>query len=630
VLVALLGLIPILGTAALSLYRPFLLTNLELGVYDTVLRMVPLRPPSDRIVIVDVDERSLAEVGQWPWRRDLVATLIDRIRNLGASVVALDMIFAEPDRHLSPGLPPDQQLARTLRGGRVVLGYALTFDASRSEPVGCVAHPLSLPIVRQGDEPGDDPLFRATGAICNLPLITSAADASGFLNAAPDSDGILRRAPVLAEVDGHLHPSLALAAASRAASQGVQMMRVANVNSTQLVLDRTTVPLDGRSNVLVRYRGKKRTFRYESAATVMNGTASPAAFKDKLVLVGTTALGTREVVATPLDTLFTGVEVQATLADNLLQADFFYRPEYASALETQAVLVFGVLLTLVVVYRGPVWGSATVLAGVVLVWGGSSWLMSTDGAFLSPLYPTIGLGLSIASMTAGSFIAERRRADRAGRERAASQRLMVQTMVSLTAVHDEETGRHSRRTREYTRILAQELASHPGFTAYLTAERIELLADLAPLHDIGKVGVSDALLNKPGALTPDELIEMRKHPALGRNVIVNAEAEAGVHDDATLGIIKDIVYTHHEKWDGTGYPQGLKGTQIPIAGRLMAVVDVYDAVTTERPYQQPMTHDQAVAFITRGKGTHFDPSVVDAFLRVAPVIREFHDLPASA
>ena len=138
---------------------------------------------------------------------------------------------------------------------------------------------------------------------------------------------------------------------------------------------------------------------------------------------------------------------------------------------------------------------------------------------------------------------------------------MVQTLLSLTEVRDAETGRHSRRTQQYARLLAEQLATHPDFRDYLTPERIDLLSSLAPLHDIGKVGVPDHILNKPGALTPEELAEMRKHPALGRDVILKAEQQVGVHDDATSRMAKDIVYTHHERWDGTGYPQGLRGTR---------------------------------------------------------------------
>jgi putative two-component system response regulator len=169
-------------------------------------------------------------------------------------------------------------------------------------------------------------------------------------------------------------------------------------------------------------------------------------------------------------------------------------------------------------------------------------------------------------------------------------------------------------------VLAEELSHHPDFQDYLTVERIDLLSSLAPLHDIGKVGIPDHILNKPGKLTPEELVEMRRHPVLGHDVILKAEQQVGVHDDATLAMAKDIVYTHHERWDGSGYPQGLRGTEIPIPGRVMAIVDVYDAVSARTLYQRSMSHDDTVKFIAAGKGSHFDPAVVEAFVSVAGVI----------
>ena len=368
------------------------------------------------------------------------------------------------------------------------------------------------------------------------------------------------------------------------------------------------------------YRGIKRTFPYVSAADVLAGRLGRETFADKIVFVGTTALGTREVVSTPLDTLFAGVEVHATAADNLLQSDFLSRPEHRIAIETQLVIGFGALAALLFLRFGLFWGTLSAVSFGAAMWGTSFWMLSRGGTFMSPLFPTMGLTGALAAMTVAGLIVERRRADKAGRESATQQRLMVQTLLSLTGIRDLETGKHSVRTQRYTRVLAEQLSTHPSFRDYLTLERVELLASLAPLHDIGKVGVPDRVLNKPGELTPEEREEMKKHPAHGRDVIVNAEKAAGVRDDVTLAIAKDIVYTHHEKWDGTGYPEGLSGPAIPIPGRIMAVVDVYDAIRTRRLYQTPMSQADAVDFILTRKGTHFDPAVVEAFIKVSPVL----------
>jgi CHASE2 domain-containing sensor protein len=618
-LLVLCGLLPTIAVALLSLYRPTFLRNWESGTYDAMLRATPTRPPAGRIVIVDIDDRSLSAVGQWPWRRDVIGELVRRLRDLGAATIALDIVFAEPERSEGSGSSPDIALAETLKGGGVLLGYAMTFDGKASA-ADCALRPLGLAVLRH-DDSDNEPYFRSTGSICNLPVLARAAAGSGFMNAAPDSDGLLRRAPMLMEFDGRIYPSLALTTVTAGADLSAATLRVGNVNTSYLTAGNRTIPLDGKSNLLVRFRGPKRTFPYVSAVDVMRGAAGRESFAGKIVLVGTTALGTREVVSTPVDTLFAGVEVQATVTDNLLQQDFIRRPENGGALETQLVIGLGLVAALLVYRFGLAIGAAGVAVCLAALWWGAARLLSTHGLFLSPLFPTIGLISAVASMTIARFTAERQRADRAGEEKVTSQRLMVQSLLSLTEVRDAETGKHSRRTQAYARALAQRLSTYEHFRDYLTPDRIELLASLAPLHDIGKVGVPDQILHKPGALTPEEFAEMRKHPGYGRDVIVHAEELAGVHDDLILSVAKDIVYTHHEKWDGSGYPQGLKGRDIPIPGRIMAIVDVYDASTTRQLYRTPLTHDEALAFIVKGRGTHFDPDVVDAFLAEAGTLK---------
>ena len=622
------GVIPILVVAVLTVYRPAVLARLDNAVYDVIVRSTPTRAAAEEIVIVDIDEHSLSTVGQWPWRRDVVGRLVDRLRELGAAVVALDIIFAEPDRDSADdGTGPDVALAAALGRGGTVLGYGATFDAPARTNAACVLHPAGIAVLLPDDDPGDPPLFEATGVICSLPALARSAGASGFLNAAPDADGILRRAPLLIQHRGQVYPSLALASVSAVTGARDVALRVHNANSASLSVGERVIPVDGRGNALLRYRGKKHTFPYISAADVLDGRTTAADVKDKIVFVGTTALGTREVVATPLDTLFAGVEVQATIADNLLRQDFLGRAAYGTALELALVLVLGLTLVVLIAWRGPFVALLGGVAGLSALWFGIVHQVSTGGAFISPLYPGLAVLLGFAAMTLPTVVAERRRADTASRERITAQQLMVQSLLSLTATRDGETGRHSLRTQQYTGLLAAQLSRHPAFRAYLTPGRVSLLSSLAPLHDIGKVGIPDLILNKPGPLTPDEMAQMRTHPVLGRDVILKAEREVGVRDDATLAMAKDIVYTHHERWDGTGYPQGLRGAAIPIEGRVLAVVDVYDALVARSLYHACRSHEEAVRFITEGRGTHFDPDVVDAFLVVAP---EFGRLSGAA
>ena len=611
------GIVPVLLVAALALLRPAALARLDDATYDVIVRMSGTKAPEPRVAIVDVDEHSLETVGQWPWRRDVVGQLISRLRDAGAAVVAIDIVFAEPDR--STGTDPaagtpDEALAGALRGAPVVLGYGLHFEPRSGAKRPCVLHPVPLAIVQPPHAPAALPMFQATATVCNLPILADAAGRSGFLNAAPDRDGILRRVPLLAELDGRVYPSLALAAVTAAQPGSAVVLRVENVNASNLWIGDTVVPLDGRSNLLLGFRGKKRTFPYLSAADVLNGTVAADALRGRIVFVGTTALGTREVVATPLDTQFVGVEVQATTADNLLQRDFVHRTAFGSSLDALAALVIGLALALLIASGGVAAGLAGGAAGIVGLWWSASWLLESHRVVVSPLFSTMAIMGCVAAMTLARFTVERGRANTESREKTAAQRLMVQTLLSLTEVRDAETGRHSRRTQQYARLLAEPLAEHPDYRDYLTRERIDLLASLAPLHDIGKVGIPDRVLNKPGALTAEEQAEMRRHPELGREVILRAEARVGVRDDVTLQLAKDIVYTHHERWDGTGYPQGLQSRDIPVAGRIMALVDVYDAVRARSLYKKCLSHEDAVALIVRGAGTHFDPAVVEAFL----------------
>ena len=197
------------------------------------------------------------------------------------------------------------------------------------------------------------------------------------------------------------------------------------------------------------------------------------------------------------------------------------------------------------------------------------------------------------------------------------QDVTMVAMGSLAETRDPETGNHIRRTQRYVRILANHLKSHPRFAAFLTPENITMMYKSAPLHDIGKVGVPDSILLKPGKLTEAEFEEMKRHAIRGRDAIAAAESRLNTANNF-LVFAKEIAYAHHEKWDGSGYPQGLAGEDIPICARLMAIADVYDALVSRRVYKEPMPHSKAVQIIAESSGTHFDPDMVDGFLEIAP------------
>ena len=198
------------------------------------------------------------------------------------------------------------------------------------------------------------------------------------------------------------------------------------------------------------------------------------------------------------------------------------------------------------------------------------------------------------------------------REIEALQDVMVLALASLGETRDNETGNHLRRTQLYVQCLAEHLQDHPRFSALLSPDNIRLLFKSAPLHDIGKVGIPDSVLLKPGPLTPSEWEIMKTHTTLGHEAIVRAEHSLGL-DMPFLRFAKEITLSHQEKWDGSGYPQGLSGDDIPASARLMALADVYDALISRRVYKAAFSHAKAMEIILQGRGRHFDPDIVDAF-----------------
>ena len=214
------------------------------------------------------------------------------------------------------------------------------------------------------------------------------------------------------------------------------------------------------------------------------------------------------------------------------------------------------------------------------------------------------------------------------RELSAVQDITIYAMATLAETRDNETGNHIRRTQNYVITLATKLAENPKYAVQLPRQDIELLYKSAPLHDIGKIGIPDRILLKPGRLTPEEFEIMKTHAAIGKSSIQAAEQLVGM-PDSFLRFAKEISGSHHEKWDGSGYPEGLAGEAIPLSARLMALADVYDALISKRVYKEAFSHEVARNIIVQGRGTHFDPAVIDAFIALEQdfidIARRFSD-----
>jgi len=202
------------------------------------------------------------------------------------------------------------------------------------------------------------------------------------------------------------------------------------------------------------------------------------------------------------------------------------------------------------------------------------------------------------------------------------QDVTIFALASLAEARDNETGKHLKRTQNYVKLLAGSLKDHPRFRKYLSDKVIDLFFKTAPLHDIGKVGIPDYILLKPGKLSHEEFDLMKTHTRIGRNAILNAEKLLNA-PAPFLFYAREIAYTHHEKWNGCGYPEGISGDNIPVSGRIMAIADVYDALVTRRVYKPAISHDEAITIMKEESGRHFDPEMITVFLEMAD---RFYDI----
>lgn len=213
-----------------------------------------------------------------------------------------------------------------------------------------------------------------------------------------------------------------------------------------------------------------------------------------------------------------------------------------------------------------------------------------------------------------------------------AQSAIISAFCALVEARDNETGNHVRRTQHYLLALCEKLVHHPRFATELTQANIQLMFKSAPLHDIGKVAIPDHILLKPGKLTPEERLIMQRHAEFGAEAIAAAEREIGEGSASFLGYARQIALTHHERWNGSGYPRGLAGDAIPLAGRLMAVADVYDALISRRSYKPAFPHEEAIGIMRAERGQHFDPDILDCMLDCADqfedIARCFADPPA--
>jgi CHASE2 domain-containing sensor protein len=530
----------------------------------------------DDVVVVAIDAKSFDVLRQqWPFPRSLHGKAISRLHEAGAREIVYDVQFTEPTS-------PREDLA--LYDAIDVAGGAVLATS----------------------ESGPDGRTNVLGGDANLRRIGARAAASDLHN---DASGAVTRFP--REVSNL--ETMPVVAAERAGAAPLPASAFK------------------RAGALIDFRGPPGTIRTVSFSDVIRGEFGPGTFRDRVVVVGASAPTLRDVHSTPVggDAPMAGAEVQANAIWTAMHGAPLREPSAPASLALIALLALVAPLVALC-------GSVLLAAFAVPLAGGlfvvAAQLAFNGGVVLAVVPPLVALVVGGAGTLAWSQLAESRARvavtrdnellEQRVRERTnelwQTQVEVLQRLGVAVEYRDAETGQHIERIGAFCERLALEVGMSP--------EDAELLRHASALHDVGKVGIPDEILTKPGPLDAEEWVTMRTHPTIGANILSGSNSQL-------VRLSESIALTHHEHWDGNGYPLGLSGEQIPLAGRICAICDVFDALLCARPYKEPWPYDRAIAEIEQLSGSQLDPGLVEAFLKIAPELhREWYgtDTAASA
>ena len=513
--------------------------------------------PAPNMLVVAVDDKTFSDLQlQWPFPRRWHARAIDRLRRDGARVIVYDVQFTEQTTARD-----DNALIDAIdRAHDVVLATAETDEHGGTNVLGGAAALKSI---------------GAQAAASNLP-----EGRGGVLQRVEYEHGGL---PTLATVAARLvgHPPA-----------------------------RSSFPKGG---AWIDFHGPPRTIDSVSFSDLVAGRVNPARVRGRIVVVGAASPTLQDVHPTPTsDRLMSGPEIEANAIDSVIRGNPLRRtPTWAGLL---IVLALGFLPALVSL-RLRALVAAAVTPAIAFVFLLIAQRAFQEGRILPVATPLFALALGTVSTISAGYVTERRQRDRVTRrnaelEEAVSKRTVELRKTQLEVIHrlaqatesrDQETGMHLERISRMCERVGLELG--------MTATEAETLRNASLLHDVGKIAVPDAILLQPSALSDADRDQMRLHTTVGSELLSGASSEV-------MRMAEEIARTHHERWDGDGYPAGLAGEVIPLPGRICAVCDVFDALLSERPYKEPWSLEDALAQLRRDRGAHFDPEVVDAFLRI--------------
>ncbi len=601
---------------------------LDYQIYDLIKPKLNL-DRSNSVVVVEIDEKSLEIFGQWPWSRILVAKLAQEILLSKPAAFGMDVIFSEKDRTSldeiknfykdslnldlntskipAPLLDNDKILATSLEAGNSVLAVFAS-NIPRNKACNKLTTIKSNLVFENIDKIDD--------LICSYKPLNTLARANGFINARAFSDGVLRYTNLFFYYKNSLIPSFSVAMLMQV-DPNLTLLKDEKNRGLKVKFLEKEVKLNDEAKALNEIYPKNK-FKTFSASDVLLDRVDKSEFSGKFVLFGATALGLNDHFVSSGGKIRSGIFYHASLIENFLTNSLVSQPNFYKDLNFYLSVLVLVLLAFMIVRYGylPSFFVFVLLTVTAFV---SAEIKLKSGVYISIGYIVIPVFIIFLfftlSMTFYSFWEKRSFL----KELEEAHSSAIDSMITVVEGKDRETGGHILRTREYVRVLAQYLRKKGIYNFSPTF--IKVLCQAVPLHDIGKVAIPDNILNKNGSLDEKEWEIMKKHVIYGKEIIQKAKMRSS-GKNLFLNAATNIAYTHHEKWDGSGYPQGLKGDEIPIEGRLMAIADVYDALTSKRAYKEKFSYEKAENMIINESGTHFDPILIKAFIDLKSEFRK--------
>lgn len=601
---------------------------LDYQIYDLIKPKLNL-DRSNSVVVVEIDEKSLEIFGQWPWSRILVAKLAQEILLSKPAAFGMDVIFSEKDRTSldeiknfykdslnldlntskipAPLLDNDKILATSLEAGNSVLAVFAS-NIPRNKACNKLTTIKSNLVFENIDKIDD--------LICSYKPLNTLARANGFINARAFSDGVLRYTNLFFYYKNSLIPSFSVAMLMQV-DPNLTLLKDEKNRGLKVKFLEKEVKLNDEAKALNEIYPKNK-FKTFSASDVLLDRVDKSEFSGKFVLFGATALGLNDHFVSSGGKIRSGIFYHASLIENFLTNSLVSQPNFYKDLNFYLSVLVLVLLAFMIVRYGylPSFFVFVLLTVTAFV---SAEIKLKSGVYISIGYIVIPVFIIFLfftlSMTFYSFWEKRSFL----KELEEAHSSAIDSMITVVEGKDRETGGHILRTREYVRVLAQYLRKKGIYNFSPTF--IKVLCQAVPLHDIGKVAIPDNILNKNGSLDEKEWEIMKKHVIYGKEIIQKAKMRSS-GKNLFLNAATNIAYTHHEKWDGSGYPQGLKGDEIPIEGRLMAIADVYDALTSKRVYKEKFNYEKAENMIINESGTHFDPILIKAFIDLKSEFRK--------